>query len=138
MERSHCGQLYGTAVLAGILIGPLHGTLALLDGMSEKRRPAFACAKASRVSSPCPSCLATQHLNQLGHDLELLLIRALQDNRSEGRIDGLQSDSTMRCGGGSARGTLSRPAASVSLRSRRYASEAIHAVTIFWNGRSFM
>ena len=137
MERSPCGQLYGTAGLAGILIGSLHGALALLDGMSAKRRPALACAKASRVSFPCPSSLVTHHLNQLGHDLELLLIRALQDNRSEGRIDGLQSDSTMRCGG-SARGTLSRPAASASLRSRRYASEAIHAVTTFWNGPSFM
>ncbi len=34
----------------------------------------------------------------------------------------------------------SRPAPlrPVSLRSRRYASDAIHAVTIFWNGTSFM
>ena len=116
MERSPRGQLYGTAGLAGILIGSLHGALALLDGMSAKRRPALACAKASRVSFPCPSSLVTHHLNQLGHDLELLLIRALQDNRIEGRIDGLQSDSTMRCGGGSARGTVSRPAAGASLR----------------------
>jgi hypothetical protein len=44
------------------------------------------------VSLALASRLVRQHLDDLGHDLELLLVRAGQDDRLEVRVDRLEAD----------------------------------------------